>query len=439
MKLSQHHGEDADVIVVGSGPAGIAAAEAVGRANRRVLLFEAGGPYFERLSSPNMFSTHTIPEVWGPSAYKHAWVFGGGSAVNGMVCVPGDTYAYDWHPAIVPILQQLLGATSRAVTGPFAADLIHRIGSTFGFSDSIGVERLDRTGWASAALWATGTSLERRRPDDYPGWAESVSGGFIEVVTNTEIDTIDLSKPRPKVSWAGGDATATHVILACGALQTPRLLHRSGYRHVALGCYVADHPALCFRVANDQQDPASHLTESGRQAGAQVTAVGRFRSSASHPVADLQLMPIECMPDGSSAVFLALTDPRSRRSIDLVSSTAGVDGQLLAHEDDVKRLRTATRKLLRVLPDSLEVDLLNATDDDTDDWMRAQVGGYFHLSGSTRVGTPEAGIVNTYGRMHEHPSVSICDMSIVPTPPTGNPMLVAFALGQLVGQAVASY
>lgn len=77
----------ADVIVVGAGVAGCAAAATALESGSRVTVFEAGssGPLPEILRSPDLTVAAGVEDWWWPGPYPAGRGVGGGSAVNGMV------------------------------------------------------------------------------------------------------------------------------------------------------------------------------------------------------------------------------------------------------------------------------------------------------------------------------------------------------------------
>ncbi len=441
------HTHDADVIVVGAGAAGLAAAQALSGHGRRVIVLEAGRTFDRRLLSPDLFQADDVIDAWWPpivheagststpSTYRQGRGVGGGAAINGMVGVPGDTSTYDWNPYLVPTMQALLRRTTQVAPGKLSRIVAGPIAAAFGESADVGSgESFDRSGWASAALWMDTEPLRRRQP-----YAESNSGN-LTLMTEVEVETVYPNT----VTWEHGTLSARHIIVAAGAIQTPRILARSGNQSNALGRHVSDHPAIAF--------PIDMLTDhyDTRHSGSRVSIVGRFRSSASSGSSsasghapDVQIMPIEGFVGETRLpmVMLALTDTRSRGTVDVFSEQPRINLNQLDDPTDRQRLRTAVRSLIRALSGPVlqgDPSLLDATDDDLDVWMIEHLGGYFHISGSARAGSPETSVANAHGRVHGVNNLWVGDISLCPTALSGNPMLVAMAIGDMVGNAVAA-
>jgi choline dehydrogenase len=271
--------------------------------------------------------------------------------------------------------------------------------------------------------------------------------------------------------WKGGIVSARQCIIAAGAIGTPRLLARSGNTSPALGRHVSDHPAIAFpiRPLTDHQREDDQREDDRQDLSprtSRVSMVGRFHSSgASTEPPDLQVMPIERFTDatGQALLMIALTSPQSRGVIDVQSERPRLDLHHLEDATDRRRLRDGVRTTLRALTDRAirdhvrvefgegqpdAAELIDSSDGDLDGWMSDHLGGYFHVCGSARAGAPDTAVADLHGRVHgaTHPGAThlgathlwVGDVSLCPVPPSGNPMLVAMAIGEAVGRAVAA-
>lgn len=431
---------DYDVIVVGAGPSGITAANAASTGGWRVALLEAGGVFDSRLLDPDLFAALDVPAAWwpDPNRYRGGMGVGGGGAINGMVCVPGDQVSYEWNPQLPALVADDLARTATVPLGLLSSSVAAPLAAAFGAPSSIGIESFDREGWAAAALWMDTGPLRRRAP-----WLDPAVSLFTdtEVLSVTE-DSTGVAVITPDAEWR-----ARHVVLAAGVVGTPLLLARSGVENSHLGRHVADHAAVTFRLSTGSAGSAPGMAKRSSR----ITAVARFRSSANIARPDIQVMPIEptAGTHGNALVMVALTSPQSSGRLDL---SDGLHPTLhlghLDHVDDRSRLRNAVRTTVRalsttehhaLLADESDASvLLDHTNDELDQWMIANLGGYYHATGSARCAvSPLDGVTQMTGQVHGLGSVWVADVSMVPVPLSGNPMLMARALGQFVGKQVA--
>lgn len=250
--------ETADLIIIGSGAAGITLAlEYLGRPERVVLL-EAGGMRFDRAVQQDYASAAASPPTHFPGAYGRRRAFGGTTAIWGGRCIPFapiDFEARDWVPcsgwpvgpeAFSPYLERAMeimeaGAadfTLDALKGdgaPLADDRgkrfdlqqIERFSLPLDFGKRYGPE-LERA--ANLSVWLHAPALRIRAENGRVMGVETPSG-FIE---------------------------APRIVLAIGGIETARLLLVSGLGGENCGRFYQTHIRLEFGTvtvpSNDRAD-----------------------------------------------------------------------------------------------------------------------------------------------------------------------------------------
>jgi choline dehydrogenase-like flavoprotein len=249
---------NADVCVVGAGPAGIVLALELARAGRSVLLIESGGPAFDRAAQD--LGEAAIADAARHAALAHATrrQFGGTSAIWGGRCVPLDPVDFEvrdyvpcpgWPISYAELAEHYPRACEYAGCGPADFESASALpdaqptivpGFTDSFISSSGLER-----------WGSPTDFGRRYRDDI---AANPRITCLLNATCTSVETGDdpgraaslcISAP------SGGRMTATGrmFVLACGGLATTRLLlvsnrvHRNGLGNQgsALGRFYMGH------------------------------------------------------------------------------------------------------------------------------------------------------------------------------------------------------
>jgi choline dehydrogenase len=178
--------------------------------------------------------------------------------------------------------------------------------------------------------------------------------------------------------------TATEIIVCAGAIETPRILLRSGLGLDGIGADLQDHPS----VALDAPVAARHDLPL-------VTGAARL---ASDPA--IQVMPME-----SGEVLVALMEPLARGSV----TADRIDTARLAHPVDRHRLVAGVKEV----GDRLGV----AVDLDRD-------GHYVHACGSCR------SVVTRHGRVVGVDALWICDASALPAMPSAGPYLTVLAMAE---------
>ncbi len=89
---------EADVVIIGSGPAGLVVALELAAAGRDVIVVEAGGARFSRESQDIYAAQAVSPETHGPVDMFRRRVLGGSSTVWGGRCIPFDPIDFAPRP-----------------------------------------------------------------------------------------------------------------------------------------------------------------------------------------------------------------------------------------------------------------------------------------------------------------------------------------------------
>jgi len=284
--------QQADLIVVGGGSAGLPCAVRLAEAGLRVLLVEAGkGHKDPRLAVPALMSAlvHKPDFDWCYSAEPDASIggrpdvwpagkrLGGGSSINGMMFIRGHRWDYDrwaelgatgWdYASVLPYFRRMedneAGADQwRGEGGPIAVSEVRsRYEVTeewIAAAEQAGIPRSPDLNGRSAE-GVDRIQLSQRaglRCSTADGYLRQMPGG-LEIVLEAQVLRIEVADGRASgvTIRRGGEVTtltARHgVVLSAGALNTPRLLMLSGI------------------------GPAAHLQEHGIAVAADLPGVGQ--------------------------------------------------------------------------------------------------------------------------------------------------------------------
>jgi choline dehydrogenase-like flavoprotein len=261
---------------------------------------------------------------------------------------------------------------------------------------------------------------------------------------------------------------APRVVVACGSLESPALLLRSGIGGPAVGDYLRLHPctALLGVYGEDQRawwgachtavvdefadtgdgwgfllEAAQYTTGIGASASPftsarehkEALAEYRFCSTSIGLIRDRGHGRVAIDADGVAEHSYALTD-----EIDVRNSRQALDAQVRIHETAGAR---EIRALAPGLPRWRRGDDLEAFIGRIQR-VPLRFGGHrlfsAHQMGSCRMGAdPATSVANPWGELHDTPGVWIGDASAFPTSSGTNPMISIMALAHRTAEAIA--
>ena len=266
-----------EVVVIGSGPGGAVTAALCAEANKSVLLMEEGenlpldsAPHFSREEILSKYRNAGINIAFGRTkiAYVEGRCVGGGSEINrGLYHRIPASVLETWR-AEFAVRDLTMGAltphfeacekTARVQFLPGKAPLIStrlHMGATHLGWDSMEVPR----------LYAYGEGQKAGAPGRKQSMSETFIPRFLAAGGRLIADTRAARLTRSAGKWRviaqhsppGGarsdvEISADHVFVACGAVQTPALLRRSGITK-NIGNSLRFHPMLKVVAAFDEE------------------------------------------------------------------------------------------------------------------------------------------------------------------------------------------
>jgi choline dehydrogenase-like flavoprotein len=489
--------EEADVVVVGSGPGGAVVAYALAAAGKSVVLIEEGPPFvpseFETDGGVSM--TRTLREsglrstVGTVMPTMQAIALGGGSLVNSAICNRAPDFVLDrWSEDYAlrrssladldphyDATGKMIGVadTPEAVQG--RRNLLFRDGcDALGFS-SEPIARNVR-GCVGSGECFTGCRSRAKQSMDISVVPAALRLGA-RVLTSARVERIEMEGARATgvsghvvapftgVAHVEFRVRAKAVVLAAGCMGTPTLLQKSG--NLANGSGQAGrnlrfHPGVAVTgIFPDRVDPQFGATQ-GYQSKHFLREGFKMETLWAPPPVLAVRMPgygADLKRRLAELPFSATWDAIAscNRSVGTVTARRdSFDPRIRWHLslDDISILERALARLMEVffaagaarvipgvygLPD--EIGSLDEARTVMRD--RAMRPGDFVTAGNhafctTRMhGDPAKGVVDELGRCHDHENLWIADTGVFPECPSVNPMWTAMALAHRTAQTLA--
>ena len=437
------------------------------RSGRNVALVEAGpdyGPYSRRWPRDIVDARRrSARHDWGFEAElarghvtdeQRARVMGGCSAHNECAAV--------WPPR-EDIDEWALPGWSSAEIWP----LIHRIESARGGSGERGrsgplmtVAWTDRSLATWQSLFVDGAISAGHRPlaDAAAGSAPGVGPFYanvrdgvrlntafafldpirkrsgLEILARTEARRLEVRGDRAVALICSRGRTelairADRFIVCAGTYGSPMLLHRSGLRSHSLGRGLQDHPgvAVTFRA---QRGAPQELWS--RNAYRSQVVLRASSGTTSYPW-DLHILPYQA--EGELHIFVFFMAPRSRGAIRPGAGRPRIRFRFFEDEGrkDLDALGAGVaiaREVAARIPLVQAADRAFARATATRPrWIRSNVTNYAHATGTCRMGTDGASVVDPDGRVRGAVNVQVADASIIPRIPRANTNLLSMLVG----------
>jgi choline dehydrogenase-like flavoprotein len=492
---------EADAVVVGSGAGGGVIAAALAGAGQHVIVLEAARPFEEAdFNGYELWAYQNLYWRGGPnptadlnvSLYAGA-AYGGGTAINWTNCLRTKPWVREqW--AREHGLEGLDGPDfDRHLDAVWERLSVNGDCSHLNGTQSLMEKGAERLGWSFKTI-TRNIDAARYSPQtagligfgDRTGAKQSTARTFLADARERGAELIARCFAQ-RVLTEGGRAAgveavyadldsgrsarvtvrAPRVVVACGALESPALLLRSGIGGPAVGQHLRLHPctavgglyetetrawwgapqaALVDEFAN-VEDGHGFLIESTQYATGTAAAATPFVSGEQHKQAMCDL------PFG--ATFIGLVRDHGSGQVTIDEAGQAVPWYSLTDPQDVRTTHRALEAQVRlhVAAGARQIAALAAgvptwrVGDDVDRYIERlrrvplRAGGFrlfaAHQMGTCRMGSdPQTSVANPYGELHDTPGVWIGDASAFPTSSGTNPMITIMALAHRTGEAI---
>ncbi|MDX6652999.1 MAG: hypothetical protein QOJ38_1780 [Solirubrobacterales bacterium] len=493
----------ADVCIVGSGSGGGVIAATLAAAGLDVLVLEAAGYFneadfsgYELDAYRNMYwRGGPTPSADGNLTLQAGTTLGGGTTINWMNCLRTRPWVRE---------QWAREHGLEGVDGPeFDVHLdavMGRLGATEECSDLNGPQQrlregCEKLGWsfetiarnadpasydpATAAFIGFGDASGSKRSGEKTWLADAAAAGA-RLVVGCRVERVLSEGGRASGVEAvrlGPDGApvgkvrvrAPRVVVACGALESPALLLRSGIGGPAVGHNLHVHPCTAVFARYDEDQRAwwgppqallcDELADTGEGYGLLIEttqyAPGIVGSAVPWTNAEAHKEVMANVANGAS--FIGLTRDRGGGQVTIDASGEAVVSYAVSDELDLANLRRGLDAQVRI-HEAAGADEIHPLATGLPGWQRggdldgfiAEVqqipfgyAGYrlfsAHQMGTCRMGTdPETSVAGPLGELHDVKGVWVGDGSAFPTASGTNPMVSIMALARRTGEAIAA-
>jgi choline dehydrogenase-like flavoprotein len=504
LRIHQPQGEEetleADVCIVGSGSGGAVVAATLAARGLDVVVLEAAG-YFNESDFAQLELKAYQEMFWreGPNPTADGNVslvagttLGGGTTINWTNCLRTRPW----------VREQWAEQGLEGVDGPeyerHLDAVWNRIGATDACSDLNGTQQRLREG-SEALGWSFETIIRNTDPESYTPdaagylgfgdqsgskrsadrtWladAQEHGARFLTytratriLVENGQAAGVEAVWQPPEGEGASVTVRAPRVVVACGSLESPALLLRSGIGGPAVGENLRLHPSsvvtgaygtdleafwgppqagLCDEFA-DTGEGYGFLIETAQYAPGLIGSATPWVSGTDHKQRMEEFR--------FSGTFISLTRDRGGGRVSVDANGESVPTYAITDPLDVENLRHGMEVQIRLHEAAGAHQIAPLAEglptwrrgDDLDAFIAAvkripfRAGGYklfsAHQMGTCRMGAdPATSVAGPYGELHDTKGVWIGDGSAFPTSSGTNPMISIMALAHRTAEAIA--
>jgi len=500
-ELKANNQLECDVLVIGSGPGGSLAAAKLAEIGASVIVLEEGGQFtapdfdmHEESAYPRMYQDNGSRTTDDLSIMiLQGRCIGGGSTVNWMTSLRApDTTLKHWKnrhgvegidsSALRPHWDEVEARLHIHVAAPEDVNRNNAVlwdGATrLGYQ----VTRLPRNSdrCDNLGYCGMGCPIDAKRTAGLTYLDDAMKAGT-EIYANCRVTRLDTSGGRATGAQAQVLDPDTHqptgntlqvkagrVVLAAGALNTPRILLRSGVEHKALGRRTWLHPVVAtVGVFRDRIDPwygspqsvgSLHFADRGSRMGFLIEAPPMHPMLAALASPGFGLAHREIMsmlPYTNSLIGLTIDGFDESENGGTVRTGAG--GRLRfsypLRERNHEAMKEAMKAMARIQLAAGATRVLTLHDDPVEIRSESDLGKIdarsmapgrlsvftaHQMGGCSMSEDPARSIVNSRGRMHQLSNVYVCDGSVFPTGLGVNPMLSIYGLSSFFSQHIQS-